>query len=47
MIEASLKSVGGILEFGECTIRRKWDPENIKADAEENRPPEPSGMEVA
>ena len=47
MIEASLKSVGGILEFGECTIRRDWDPESIRADAEENRPPEPSGMEVA
>jgi len=43
LINESLKSVGGLLEYGDFTVRKQWIPEEF----EEKITPEPSGMEVA
>ena len=47
LINESLKSVGGVLEYGEFTVRKKWDPTKINHDIENEIEPKPSGMEVA
>ena len=47
MINASITSVGGALEFGEFTVRKQWNPEDAKNSEEKPEKPEVSGMEVA
>ena len=47
MIDASIKSVGGVLEFGDFTVRKKWNPEANKISEIEEKTPETTGMEVA
>ena len=47
MINASITSVGGSLEFGEFTVRKQWDPEDAKNSEEKPEKPDVPGMEVA
>lgn len=47
LINASVSAVGGVLEFGDFTVRKQWVPRDEENEPEEEIAPQPTGMEVA
>lgn len=46
LINASLSAVGGVLEYGDFTVRKQWVPRE-ENETEEEITPQQTGMEVA
>ena len=47
LINASVTAVGGVLEYGEFTVRKQWVPIEENDDSKEEINPQQTGMEVA
>ena len=47
LINASVIAVGGVLEYGEFTVRKQWVPIEENDDPKEEIDPQQTGMEVA
>ena len=47
LINASVTAVGGVLEYGEFTVRKQWVPIEENYDSKEEINPQQTGMEVA
>ena len=47
LINASVSAVGGVLEYGDFTVRKQLVPRDEEEEPEEEIAPQPTGMEVA